>query len=51
MQKNQHHPQQEGICLDVGDNKGGGDVHLEDHAEHLDDRRDASGSVLIIEEH
>ena len=40
-----------GICLDVGDNKGGGDVHLEDHAEHLDDRRDASDSVLTREEH
>merc|ERR1719180_779221 len=34
-------------CLNVGDNKGGGDVHLEDHAQHLDDDGDASVSVLI----
>ena len=44
----QHHPQKAGtiICLNVGDDKGGRDVHLEDHAEHLDHRRDASISVL-----
>ena len=49
----QQHPQflRKGwICLNVGDDKGGGDVHLEDHAENLDDSGDASVSVLVGEE-
>ena len=44
---NKDNNKNERICLNVGDNKGGGDVHLEDHAQHLDDDGDASVSVLM----
>ena len=45
--KNVNKNDNERICLNVGNNKGGGDVHLEDHAQHLDDDGDASVSVLM----
>ena len=45
--KNVNVNKNERICLNVGHDKGGGDVHLEDHAQHLDDDGDASVSVLM----